>query len=364
MSRAEMGWVQADGQISSGLTDSIFNDLIIPTMKHLGEVIRDDPLVKEEDRADANGATLARAMTFRHWIPMAAQYELNGRQIFDFTEELTTMLDGADLGECTLEDWNAPYNAFYLHFGKRETMSSHFSDDETGAVREYVDGAYVAVTPFTDGGSDRRIKFGLTTVKDDGSPVMLPGHFMDLIPEEQKLPFPAAIEHAIARKMADFADNPNESDGTRALDAHRREILQDAAGLLTAASTLIVNALFYIETVGDTSDPQPGRDAPPSLTAEWFQKPAKRRKLAQKLTRDGYAIVHLVGNEVTQAMNQNVLTGTKKAHWRRGHRRDQPYGPQLSKVKRIFIKPTMIHRDQMGPDTPGHIYVAGSDRPQ
>lgn len=128
--------------------------------------------------------------------------------------------------------------------------------------------------------------------------------------------------------------------------------------------TLIVNALYYLESVGTDRTARPGRDTPPAVDAEWAKAtPAKRRKLRSNLTRDGYAVVYLMGRELAGAGGPR--TGSEmRAHWRRGHWRNQPHGPGRSEVKRIWLKPTLVGAAEAPPDMPGRIYMTGTSPDQ
>jgi hypothetical protein len=43
-------------------------------------------------------------------------------------------------------------------------------------------------------------------------------------------------------------------------------------------------------------------------------------------------------------------------HWRRGHFRQQPFGPKLAHRKLVWIMPTIVRRDKGTPEN-GHIYL-------
>lgn len=62
---------------------------------------------------------------------------------------------------------------------------------------------------------------------------------------------------------------------------------------------------------------------------------------------------YLVGPTVLADSSENASGGGESdhgvsAHWRRGHFRLQPYGPQSSLRKVMFIKPTVIRPDRLG----------------
>lgn len=113
---ADSGLITPEGNIASGLPEYITNTCIRPHLLHIQS--QADPAI------DGNvlGAFMATVMELRHWVPMAGQYELCGRQIFDFREELVQMLGHTDFGDTTLEDWHPPYNAFFIRFGRQDHL--------------------------------------------------------------------------------------------------------------------------------------------------------------------------------------------------------------------------------------------------
>ncbi len=351
---AKDGHVNAEGMMSGQLPSMIEQYLVRLYISSFADTVRG-----QENASTLIGVHLAKTLMLRHWVPMVAQYELCGRQIFDLHDSLVEMLAETDLGECTLENWNAPYEAFYVRFGKQESMSLPFDGDE----REYLDGAFVARTPFDEMGY--RLKIGFTTVKENSKGVMLPGYFIDFQPEELKLTVPEAIDAALKRKMAEY-DEDDAADGNeqnRAINSYRRQEAEDSAELLKAGATLLVNALFYLEGLGSSSpEPGPGRDTPPERVARWYQMDSKRRRKEKSaLSADSYAIVRLVGSEVADGVRRGA-GGSLRTHWRRGHWRLQRYGEGLSQCKRIWIKPVMVGSDQMGDPSPppGHVYMTGT----
>ena len=263
------------------------------------------------------------------------------------------MLCKTDLRDCTLEDWNAPYDAFYVRFGKQEAMKLPFDGDEF----EYLDGAYVARTPFAGGG--RRLKLGFTTVKENGKGVSLPGYFIDIFPDEQKMVVTDAIEAALSRKISEYDAEDAQDPEATAINSHRRQEAKDSADLLRAGAALLVNAMFYLEGLGSAApQPGPGRDTPSNRVARWCQLDAtKRRKEKSALNADGYAVVRLVGGEIIAGETRST-GGLPETHWRRGHWRFQRHGEGLSERRRIWIKPVLVgagHHD--GSELPGHVYV-------
>lgn len=347
---AREGFVSPAGQIASNLPDIIMTSLCQPMVKAAAEHFSGHP-----EGGQIILQFTAKTFEYRHWVPLAAQYELCGRQIFDLSDELVEMLSQTDIGDCTLEDWHAPFDTFFVSFGKQETMKVPFEDDY-----EYLDGAFVAVTPWSDAPGDRRIKFGFTTVHKDGSGVQTPGIFLDLNPSEQKMPILEGISTSITRRVSGMSSS-NESREAAALSACRRGMLEEGLDLMKQAVSLLVNALFYIESVANKDGAgtvEPGRDTPPEQVVAWAQQPHKRHKLRTKLTSDGYVIVRMLGKEIASTGGARAGAGVK-THWRRGHWRQQRVGPQRLKIERRWVRPTMVNADRPHDDLPGHIYTVG-----
>lgn len=344
------GYVTPAGQIARNLPDIIMESLCKPILQLGAREFSGHP-----EAGQLYTQLMAKVFEYRHWIPLAAQYELCGRQIFDLTDDLVEMLSQTDIGECTLEDWHAPYDAFYVRFGKQEGMKVPFEDDF-----EYLDGAFVAVTPWGDEPGDRRIKFGFTTVHKDGSGVQMPGQFLDLTPSEQKLPILAGIEASIARRVASMSA-PGEDGAKAAVTACRKDMLEEGLDLMRQAVSLLVNALFYIESINNKGNEvavEPGRDTPPEQVVAWHAQPQKRAKLRSRLTSEGYVIVRMLGKELAP-LGAARVGGTVKTHWRRGHWRQQRVGTGRSQIERRWIRPTMVNAVRPHDDMPGHIYAVG-----
>lgn len=343
------GHVNAAGMISNALPQMIENYLVPMYATGFREATAGQPNADHLWMIHS-----AKISVFRHWVPLISQYELNGRQIFDLDDNLVELLRQTDLGEATLEQWNAPYETFYVRFGKQEDIRIPFENDEF----EYLEGAYVARTPFNT--EDKvRLKFGFTTVKADGRGVMLPGYFIDILPDEQHLTVANAVEVALARRLAELQDQSDDDEAARAFNSYQRNEVNDSAELLRAGATLLVNALFYLENIRTNQPPQePGRDTPVARVARWHQMPDKRHiKERSALTADGYALVRLVGREVN-ATTTNPTGSSVRAHWRRGHWRQQRHGVGLTFVKRLWIKPVLVAALHSN-STPvsGHIYI-------
>lgn len=360
---AKQKLVTTNGMVHKFLMNYIMDALVQPMARSVEEQIK----AGDEAAKEAFVQTVAKFMEQRHWVPMLAQYELNGRQIFDLHDGLTEMLLNTDVSECTLDEIKLPYDCFYLRFGKQDEIKVPFEDDF-----EYVDGAFIAASPWAAPNAspetkpETRIKIGLTTVKKDGRGVMMPGYFLDFYPSELSLPFGEAVDAALKRRVEAFKEDEPDDEWSKTLSLVRASEVTEGAALARLALPLIFNSLFYLESLNDLPEYTPSRDTSSELTARWEQsKPNRRHKLHSELTKNGYAIVRLVGKEVVDATaGLNPRGGGVRTHWRRGYFRNQPHGPQKSLRKRVWIRPTVIRADRADEsgDTVGRIYIpdAGS----
>jgi hypothetical protein len=356
---ARDGAITAEGTIASDLHARIQETLIKPSMQMALETCYSE---KFDDSAIATA--IAKFLSYSDWVPLIGQYERCGKQIFDLHDSLTEMLGHTDLGECTLEDLHLPYSCFYIHFGKLLDVKHVF--DSAEGTYAYMDGVFVALSPWDEEGNCR-IKMGLSTVHEDGTGVMYPGLFIDLLPEERKMPVLLGIESALARRHKAHQADADSTETYMAIMRRAQDDDEDAAETLRKAASLVINALFYIESLRENlPSAGPGRDTPPSLMAKWSTaNPRQRQKQRSALLADGYALVHLVGGEI-EAQSTTATTGaSRKVHWRRGHWRQQPYGEHKLLRRRTWIKPVLVGAaDAATVETPGHIYLApGSDRP-
>jgi hypothetical protein len=142
------------------------------------------------------------------------------------------------------------------------------------------------------------------------------------------------------------------------------EMYAEIRDLLKAAMPLVLSALFWLEGLKERPQPTPGRDTSSARVAHWGNADAKSKgKLKQKLTSEGYALVYMIDYDTSdEDLGEG---GTKRAHTRMAHWRNQRHGHGLTLVKRIRIKKQFINpRGAPTSDMPGHIYVPGSERPQ
>ena len=357
---AKDGLVSSSGTMAAILPDMIESELVATIVSSARDFLMSVPV---ESRGSVAGQLMAKLMEMRHWVPLIGQYEASGRQIFDLHDQLTEALLHTDVGDCTLEGLSLPYDCFFVAFGKQDEIRVPWENDF-----EYADGAFVAVTPWDagDGTVKNRYKIGLSTVKKDGSGVMMPGYFLDFTPDEAVLPVQQAIDAAIARRKTAFLEGAPEGSQEHALASNRIAQLEEGAMLARNALLLVFNAMFYLESLHELPGETPGRDTSSALTAKWSAaQPTKRHKLKSELTANGYTVVRLVGTEIADSLSAPISRPDGvRTHWRRGFYRKQAHGPGMTLRKRMWVRPTVVnaHKDNVD-DAPGHLYVPGGGSP-
>lgn len=192
-----------------------------------------------------------------------------------------------------------------------------------------------------------------TGLETPGPTIAIPGKYFDL-PVQEALDKSVSDSLTLAEEMhRELMKNPQGVAAGVGLAASGQA--QETADLMKRALPLLVNALYYL------SDPpkvplRPGSDTPEALRSklENPSTPNAGRKAASAMFAAGYTMVRLCGEEFeteAQAMRGSGV----KAHWRRGHFRDQRHGPGFQQVKRIWIRPVKVSAGESS-DLPGHVY--------
>ena len=75
------------------------------------------------------------------------------------------------------------------------------------------------------------------------------------------------------------------------------------------------------------------------------QNKAKQRKIQRKINRSSdYVLIGMKDTGLADSVSSG--DGHKRAHWRRGHFREQRYGEGRAELKVIWIKPTLVGKDK------------------
>lgn len=311
----------------------------------------------------------------------ARLFVVDGRQIFDIPPRLVDMLAHSDVDDLQLNQLRTPYRMQYIHVGPRQGL------ELTPGWR--FDGAYVMH-------SDGRIKVKLTaappTPKDLRRWVFEAEPTYDFTFEETDfaLDIGTAVDVSVSRWLASLAE---EGDNAPLRQVEANDLASDlglAPGAVTittqtrvaaetarvmsnkdaahSALSLIVNALCYLTAYPDDIERTWQPETPQDIVeqASTGKTPGARRRAEQSLVSQGYGIVHLCGLQfrndpgLQSAMDEH---GNIKTHWRRGHFRNQAYGPKRRLRRLIWIMPILVNAEQMkaGEELHGHIYRASGE---
>jgi hypothetical protein len=305
---------------------------------------------------------LQNGMEIAHCAAQCAHFEVSGRQIFDFSKDVTELFKNTDVNDCTLQNLHLPYPSQYIRFGPQQDTWT-----DMGGIRECFDGAFISLiemkgddgSPLNKGRETHRINFVLTTIREDGSRPNLPHFSGEVAAEDMGLSAFDALHNAISQsiEVSKIAATEMPSDGGR--NQAREEGLKN---MLARVTPLLVNAMFYLENPPVEPTPRPSPGTPKEWVEDWERLPqGKQNALRKKIASQGHTIVHLVTsgrNSKDCQADQPTEDARRSAHWRRGHWREQAHGPALSLRKRILIRPMMINAKGMDPvDVPGHVYL-------
>jgi hypothetical protein len=323
-----------------------------------------------------------------------------GRQIFHFNNEIVEQFRKTDIDEVLLESLKFPYEVFYMSFGKQSDLTLWNKD-------YFVDGAYISM--FNN--EERSLQILLTTVIGDlnrATPPQIfdwnfntardlylphptsPDQKFDWIfyPEEHyylsvpmddlSQPIFTVVEKALneefenRKKAAQKPLPPPPVEGkviiNRRPETEKREMreLEEGYPTFKEALKLIINGLCYISAYPDDIETQWPSDTPQALLERinTIKKPKEVARTASRLLSMGYTKIHFCGKAFERLDKSTLPTGKEvKAHWRRGHWRNQAYGPQLSNRKLIWIMPVIVHKDKAeGLADAGHIYYVEEDK--
>jgi len=305
-----------------------------------------------------------------------------GRQIMDFPPALIDMLSKTDVDDIQLNNIKLPYAAQYLHFGPQADLEL-----EPGWL---VDGAYVELR-----GESGDVRFTVTAIpverdlSEQWYVVPEPEYTQDFVEKYRLMDLGTAVDVVLSDRLASLQKRQAKPGGDITDDAkvglaedgvslpesmkilnkgpemavHRNEITRRRHPVYKAALQLVVNALCYISAYPEDIETVWPEGTPVSLKKKADDGHGKAKIRARsKLTAMGYAPVHLCGRRLSEQRSEMGLDrpeGKQVAtHWRRGHWRNQSFGPRRTLRKLIWVMPVLVGSkgDKDEPDS-GHIYL-------
>ncbi|HCE5829341.1 TPA: hypothetical protein RY214_004777 [Pseudomonas aeruginosa] len=291
-------------------------------------------------------------------------YLAGGRIVFDFHKRLTMALLETDVEAVPLSAIPRPADSVYLHFGAGSGVSIE-GDVIEGAFVTWSEGLGEPRRLIVDFVKDGQFSDRLFWLQESGEPMV--GCSVDM--SEPGLGVIVALENSVReieeRNKAVFEQL---AEAERQLERKYGEVVSIPSPvsrigqnlpLLKRGLALVVNCLLYLRVAPeDRSDEWDDRaDACLVDQATNAEKPGTRRTAERTLLNQGYVKIRYVGHQfASTAAGQGLgeIGRSVATHFRRGHFRSQPYGPERSLRKVIFIPPVVVNPGQS--ELPGRIY--------
>lgn len=339
-------------------------------------ILENDYYVSRIKDFDKNQYNLTRNKyikeNYNNWL----NWYKNGRNIFSFSKELLQMLEKTDVGDVTYQSFNLPYDNFYISL---KPLEIPVSNDNA----KIIDGVYVSV--------DRLAMEN--TFKEEHPLIYLYAISFDFVGdfEEMKLKFydkiwdsygdgiggvnfwnysfyfiddeaeaVLTIEDAVsdAKKMfksSYFPENAEEIEDCH-LDAYNYQI-----DFIERTCKVLINSLLYLSLPKEVQEIK--ESYPVDLPHNYNKKisfsanNSDRKKVERKISENGFSKIKFVGSSFKDNIRNNFNRENELSpHWRRGHWRNQPFGVALAEAKLIWIKPTIVNKENGEPQK-GHIYT-------
>lgn len=299
-------------------------------------------------------------------IQVFGEFLRGGRVIYDFHKRLTTALLATDVDSIPVSAIPRPNESLYIHFG---------ATDGPGDETQDLEGAFVSWS--TAPGEPERMMVDFTTrdqfgevifwLNETGEPMT--GVTIDVSDSSKGIV--AALEESVDEIMT---QNELFVEQKRAMEAEMIEkygeiisipspitSLRADLPLLRKGIALVVNCLLFLSAAPEDVVERWDDRAPADLVlqAEHGEKPGTRKTAERTLSNRDYLKVRLVGHQFAEsvASSWHEETGrTVVTHFRRGHFRNQPHGPERSLRKIVFIPPVVVNPGQG--EAPGRIYEA------
>lgn len=287
-------------------------------------------------------------------LEMFRHYRKAGKVIYDVSAVLSTALARADAGDLPCCAVSVPCDAFYLHFGSPSHTQADAGDG--GYEGAFVDfdrkanilivylvdrGWGIPARQWTDAGEllatvhvefddpERTIAQALAESLKGSDDTYL--SFMERVKPHVDPLYVEAMEHA-------FHNTSPSEEEQQAIRMH--------AGL-----SMVVNVLLYLAAEPDDVIHGWSDEVPPeAVRALQNAKPASQVKaLETTLAQAGYTKVRVVGTNFARAVSSHgqrdaASTGrTVAPHLRDWHFKRQPYGPNRSLRKVIFVNRVVVN---------------------
>ncbi len=314
-------------ELNSQRAQKLVMDQLLPYLQKQGWRLDDVAVMSQE----AQGA-----LAWLDWV-------LNGKNVVSVSPALTRAFERSDCGDLRIAD-TLPQQDFslYLHFEGSLDHPIVFNDGK--AVFE---GAYVIAH------AAHSIRIVLCARLDPSTSVYerwrerydlrITSKYFDISADE-------AMDYALAEDLQDL-----EHARQRMLEKGGAALAGNAARLserqradhpaYREALRLVLNSLAYLKAYpADEETGWPERAPQRMVQATTEGTPREQARGLSKLWALGFLPVRRIGGKLQFPLHADATSGVRM-HWRRGHWRNQPHGPQLSLRKLIWIAPVLVNAD-------------------
>lgn len=313
---------------------------------------------------------------FSHWT---SWYQA-GRNIFSFSGELLSMLVKTDVDNITFNMFHLPYDIFflslkplglffdskqenliegvYVHLERSEMESTPESKRDSNMDDDFYEPEYnlLIYLNFVGDIENAIRKQPDKVVFQDGEEILLNWSY--------KLAFPTyedftTVGDAIKNELKEFeVEIPKNILNDEQLSA---EVLNDYKAFVDKTIRVVINSLLFLSQSKEKIDKK--KEYPINLPFNFnrklsFSKTSKeKKKIGKKINESGFSKIDFIGfSDYKRNNNTEKGFGSKSTHWRRGHWRNQQYGIGRESKRVIWIKPTLINKDNNDSNIKGHVY--------
>jgi len=297
-------------------------------------------------------------------VQLFGPFQQAGRLIFDVHRLLTQALTVTDVKDVPCGALSFPAEHFYIHFGQESGISSEGLPVE-GVFVTHQETPHRLIIDLVPAGFYTNPYFWEMPMGEE--PI---GMSIDL--SQPDMPVVTAMERSVAetiernrkifQEIEAMERQLSEQFGQLVRIPSPAERLDGKQPALRQALQLVVNTCFFLAATEDVHEGWE-LDAPADLRlqAEHAEKPGTRKTAENTLTNSGYIKVRYVGqnyssSQAAREVGEAIASGrTMPTHFRRGHVRHQPYGPERALRKIVFIPPVTVNPHRAG-DSPGRVY--------
>jgi hypothetical protein len=284
-----------------------------------------------------------------------SEWKNGGRNIFNFSENITELLKATDVLDIDISLIKLPYSNFYI-----DLSSAKIPFEEN--VTEFIEGAFIRDEYQEGEDFERAINIDFVskeyiekywTINKELCWDSERGFHSMLLFLDRKDNL-KTIQDAIKFDKDNFVSNPliDDRDEDTKIDLyliHKQ--------FVDRTINFIINCLLYLTTKEADIDEKYPEELPTHLKANLEKANTNRKKEIAKaeILRNGFTKIKYVGHRIKR---NKLVDGTGKevsAHWRRGHWRNQKFGENLSEIKLLWIMPTIVNKEK-GEPLKGHIY--------